>query len=143
MGDREIFSRRLDALAVSLARAAALGEQDEAAFLADAAVYDLADRYLHLAAEAAIDLANHWISDAGLRTPETNRDTFSVLEDAGEIPSALAEKLRGWASFRNVLVHQYANIDHRITYRAIREDLDDLHAFRRWALAKVEGDRAS
>ena len=115
---------------------------DEAAFLADAAVYDLADRYLHLAAEAAIDLANHWIADARLRTPETNRDAFSVLEEAGEISSGLAERLRGWAGFRNVLVHQYANIDHRIAYRAIRDDLGDLHAFRRWALEKAEGDAA-
>ena len=136
-GDALAAARR--PLAASLARVATLGELDEATFLAEAAVYDLADRYLHLAAEAAIDVANHWISDTGLRTPETNRDTFSVLEEAGEISSDLAERLRGWASFRNVLVHQYANIDHRISYRAIRDDLNDLHEFRRWALAKVEG----
>ena len=140
MVDREIFSRRLDALERYLTRAAALGEAGEAAFLADPAVYDLAERYLHLATEAAIDLANHWISDAGLRTPETNRDTFAILQEAGEVDAELAEKLRGRAGFRNVLVHLYANIDHRISYRAIRDDLGDLQALLRWAVAKAAAE---
>ena len=140
MVDQEIFSRRLDALERYLARAAALGEAGEAAFLADPAIHDLAERYLHLATEAAIDLANHWISDAGLRTPETNRDTFAILQEADEIDSELAQKLRGWAGFRNVLVHQYANIDHRVSYRAIRDDLVDLQAFRQWAVEKATNE---
>lgn len=115
---------------------------DIAVLMADAAVRDAGgvNRSIRrLAARLADPVPAERISDTGLRTPETNRDTFSVLEEAGEISSDLAERLRGWASFRNVLVHQYANIDHRISYRAIRDDLNDLHEFRRWALAKVEG----
>ena len=138
MVDQEIFSRRLDALNIYLDRAAALGTVDETTFLAERAVHDLAERYLHLATEAAIDVANHWISHLGLRTPETNRDTFSVLEEAGEVSSDLAEKLRGWAGFRNVLVRQYANIDHATSYRAICDHLGDLRSFAQWALAKAE-----
>ena len=140
MVDQEIFSRRLDALDSYLDRAAALGKVDETTFLADPAIHDLAERYLHLATEAAIDLANHWISTVGLRPPETNRDTFSVLEEAGEVSSDLAEKLRGWAGFRNVLVHQYANIDHATSYRAIRDHLGELRSFGQWALEKAESD---
>ena len=87
--------------------------------------------------EAAIDLANHWISDRGLRTPESNRDSFLVLEQAGELDSDLSRRLQGWAGFRNVLVHDYLTVDHRIAWRAIRHDLDDLDAFRRWALGKL------
>lgn len=46
--------------------------------------------------------------------------------------------LEGWAGFRNVLVHEYVNIDHRIAYAAIRNELDDLADFRAWALGKIE-----
>ena len=137
MVDREIFSRRLDALDLYLERAESLGAVSEAEFAETPAIHDLAERYLHLAMEAAIDLANHWIADRALRTPESNRDTFSVLEENGEIDAALAERLRGWAGFRNILVHQYANIDHRIAYRAIHEDLGDLAALRTWAAGKL------
>lgn len=137
MVDAEIFSRRLDALEGYLGRLRSLGEAAEPEYLAEPGIHDLAARYLHLAAEAAIDLANHWIADCGLRTPDSNRDAFTVLEEAGEIQAALAERMRGWAGFRNVLVHEYINIDHRIAYAAIRDELDDLEKFRSWGLGKL------
>ena len=137
MVDTEIFSRRLDALDDYLRRLKHLGRASEAEYLSDPTVHDLAARYLHLVTEAAIDLANHWISDRGLRTPESNRDSFLVLEQAGELDSDLSRRLQGWAGFRNVLVHDYLTVDHRIAWRAIRHDLDDLDAFRRWALGKL------
>ena len=137
MVDQEIFSRRLAALDDYLQKAQRLGEISEIEFKSNPAVYDLAERYLHLATEAAIDLANHWIADQSLRTPESNRDTFSVLEESGEIDPALAERLRGWAGFRNLLVHQYANLDHGVSYQAIQEDLEDLRALREWGLGKL------
>ena len=140
--DTAIFSKRLDALEDYLQRLRSLGEAGESEYLADPAIHDLAARYLHLAMEATIDIANHWISDAGLRTPDTNRDIFVVLEQAGEIERALSERLQDWAAFRNVLVHDYLTIDHGIAYSAIRDDLGDLDAFRRWALGKLDADEA-
>ena len=95
MVDTEIFSRRLDALDGYLGRLRSLGEAAEEEYLAEPGIHDLAARYLHLAIEAAIDLANHWIADHGFRTPDSNRDTFTVLEEAGEIEAALAERMRG------------------------------------------------
>ena len=124
MVDTEIFSRRLDALDDYLRRLKHLGRASEAEYLSDPTVHDLAARYLHLVTEAAIDLANHGISDL-------------VLEQAGELDSDLSRRLQGWAGFRNVLVHDYLTVDHRIAWRAIRHDLDDLDAFRRWALGKL------
>ena len=137
MVDTEIFSRRLDALESYLDRLRSLGEAQESDYLANPGIHDLAARYLHLAIEASIDIANHWIADQGLRTPESNRDTFTVLEDADEIGTALADRMRGWAGFRNILVHDYISIDHRIAYAAIRDELDDLAEFQTWALGKI------
>ena len=137
MVDAEIFSRRLAALDGYLDRLRSLGEAAEPEYLAEPGIHDLAARYLHLATEAAIDLANYWIADHGLRTPDSNRDSFTVLQETGEIDPALAERLRGWAGFRNVLVHEYVDLDHRIAYAAIRDELGDLADFRRWATSKL------
>ena len=142
MVDTAIFSRRLDALGDYLERLRRLGRADEADYLADRKIHDLAARYLHLAMEATIDIANHWISDVGLRTPDTNRDIFVVLQQAGEIDPALSDRLQSWAAFRNVLVHDYLTIDHGIAYRAIRDQLGDLDTFRRWALGKLDSDES-
>lgn len=138
MVDREIFSRRLDALHRYLARLRAFRDVDEAEFVREPALHDLAERYLHLAVEACLDLANHWIADRSLPTPDTNRDTFTVLERAGELPADLADRLRGWAGFRNILVHEYLAIDHGIAYQAIREELGDLERFAAWAAGRLE-----
>jgi uncharacterized protein YutE (UPF0331/DUF86 family) len=99
MVDREIFSRRLEALRGYLDKLAAFREVGEDEFVREAALHDLAERYLHLAVEASLDLANHRIAARGLRTPDANRDTFTVLEEAGELSGDLAERLRGWAGF--------------------------------------------
>jgi uncharacterized protein YutE (UPF0331/DUF86 family) len=137
MVDREIFSRRLEALHGYLRRLKAFREAELEEFLREAALHHLAERYLHLAVEAALDLANHWIADQALPTPDTIRDSFTGLEEAGELAPALADRLRGWAGFRNLLVHEYLEIDHGIAYRAIRDELGELEALSRWAAAKL------
>lgn len=137
MVDREIFSRRLEALVGYLEKLRAFLDAEEAEFVREPALHDLAERYLHLAVEASLDLGNHWIAERGLPAPEANRDTFTVLENAGELAPELAERLRGWAGFRNILVHEYLRIDHSIAYRAIRDELKDLESFVSWALGKL------
>ena len=67
----------------------------------------------------------------------SNRDSFTVLEEAGGLDVTLVERMRGWAGFRDVLVHDYITIDHRIAYAAILDELDDLVQFRTWALGKI------
>jgi uncharacterized protein YutE (UPF0331/DUF86 family) len=137
MVDREIFSRRLEALHGYLEKLRAFRDVGQDEFVREPALHDLAERYLHLAVEACLDLANHWIADRALRTPDANRDTFTVLEEAGELPGNLAERLRAWAGFRNILVHEYLVINHAIAYSAIRDELGDLEALARWAVGKL------
>jgi uncharacterized protein YutE (UPF0331/DUF86 family) len=60
-----------------------------------------------------------------------------VLEGANEISADLAHRLRGWAGFRNILVHQYLDIDHALARRAIIEDLADLEQLAAWAAGKL------
>lgn len=61
--------------------------------------------------ECVLDLGNQVIAEKQLSAPEANRDTFTRLEVAGEIVPELAARLRAWAGFRNILVHQYLDID--------------------------------
>lgn len=89
MVDREIFSRRLDALHGYLEKLRAFRDADEQEFVREPALHDLAERYLHLAVEACLDLANHWISDRRLPTPDANRDSFTTLERASELSPEL------------------------------------------------------
>jgi uncharacterized protein YutE (UPF0331/DUF86 family) len=138
MVDREIFSRRLAALRGYLEKLRAFQGTSEQEFRGSPAIHDLAERYLHLAMECVLDLGNHFVADQGLPTPETNQDTFTRLEQAGAIPPPLATRLRAWAGFRNILVHEYLDIDHGIAWQAIQKGLVDLESFASWATAQLD-----
>jgi len=138
MVDREVFSRRLAALRNYLEKLRAFQPTNEQEFRSTAALHDLAERYLHLAMECVLDLGNHFIADEGLPAPDTNQDTFTRLELAGVIPPDLAARLRSWAGFRNILVHEYLDIDHGIAWNAIQNDLGDLESFARWAITLLD-----
>ena len=137
MVDADIFAARIDALAHYLKRLQGFRDISREQFVADEDRHALAERFLHMAIEAALDLANHWISHAGLGVPESNAESFTALERAKEIPADLAERLRGWAKFRNVLVHEYVRINHEVSYRAIQGELGDLEALLAWAVTKL------
>lgn len=137
MVDQESFSRRLEALHGYLRKIRAFREVEQEEFVREPTLHDLAERYLHLAMECCLDLANHWIADNALPTPDANRDTFTVLERARELSPEAADEMRGWAGFRNILVHEYVEIDHSIVHRTIREDLGDLESFADWAARKL------
>lgn len=127
--DAEVLRRRLDHLLGNLERLKRFEGMEKAAFLADPAVHDLAERYLHLAVEACLDIANHFIADRGYEVPATYRDAFAILERHGDVEPGLARRLQGWAGFRNVLVHGYVDIDHGVSYDAVQRDLQDLRNF--------------
>lgn len=129
MVDRDVLSARLSALESYLAELRSFRERNRDEYVREAALHVLAERYLHLACEAVADLAHHVISDEGYRQPENYKDALEVLREEGLLDAALAERLKDWMGFRNVLVHLYLKIDHERTWRAIQEDLDHLEAF--------------
>lgn len=92
-------------------------------------VHRTVERTLHLAVEACLDMDRHIIAQKGFRTPEENRDVFIVLYDEKIVPSELLEKLTAMAGFRNLIVHNYAQIDHATVYSILKRHLDDFEAF--------------
>lgn len=98
-------------------------------FTAEPALHHLAERYLHLACEAVLDIAQHVIADQGYPQASSYRNAIEVLEEEGLIDEDLSGRLQRWMGFRNILVHLYLEIDHSRVYDAIREDLGDLEGF--------------
>jgi uncharacterized protein YutE (UPF0331/DUF86 family) len=95
-------------------------------FVREPALHHLAERFLHLACESVLDIAQHVIADQGYRQAQSYKDAMDVLCEERWIGRDLADRLKGWMGFRNILVHLYLEIDHGRTYDAIRDDLGDL-----------------
>ena len=122
---RAILSR-LQARQRELAAYAALTQEQ---YLADPrGVY--ASKYLLLTAiEDALAVANHVIASEGYRAPSDYPDAFRSLREAGVVDAVLAGRLEGIARFRNLLVHQYDDVDDRRVHAILRQDREDLDGF--------------
>ena len=95
---------------------------------------------LQLAAQAALDVASHIVSDQRLGEPETNRQLFDLLEGAGWVAPQLARSMREIAGFRNVVVHGYEKVDLRIVADVLRNRLGDLLDFVESVRARLGAD---
>ena len=87
------------------------------------------ERYLYLATQSAIDLAEAIISFKGLRKPSTLGESFSILCENGIVSAELTQKLIPMAGFRNVIAHDYTKIDYDKVYHVLHHGLQDLEAF--------------
>lgn len=90
---------------------------------------------LQRACELCIDIANHLIKAKKLGLPQDSRDSFSLLRHGGLIDEGTMVTLQAMVGFRNILVHQYRQIDWDILVDIIENRLDGLLAFANTALA--------
>lgn len=106
-------------------------------FLADEDRRDVASFHLFLAIQECIDLAVHWVADAGWGAPDDAASTFLLLADRQAIDRELAEGLRSAAGLRNLIAHGYATVDHARILNEYREGIADLRRFLAAAAAEA------
>lgn len=91
------------------------------------------ERYLYLAVQATIDLAEAIIAYKNLRKPTTMSEAFYILNEEKIIPQDLTEKMVKMTGFRNVIAHDYEKINYDILYEVLQKGLKDIDNF----LAKI------
>lgn len=87
------------------------------------------EHQLHTAIEAVINIAEHIVAGLNLGHVDTAKDTLKILVKSKIIPAELGERLGDAADMRNILVHQYFEIDIKKITMAVTKDLNDLRAF--------------
>lgn len=87
------------------------------------------ERYLYLAVQATIDLAEAVISHKNWRKPSSMGETFEILKEEKIIPAALASELIKMVGFRNIITHDYGEIDYNIVYDILHNKSDDIKKF--------------
>jgi uncharacterized protein YutE (UPF0331/DUF86 family) len=126
--DRERIERRLMKLEQTVRKLKEIATYSWEDYNQNEGLKDRAERNLQLAAQSCIDLANHLIADLGFRSPLTYAESFTVLREEGIISPDLAETMQKIAGFRNILVHDYLEIDQQIVYTTLNK-LQDFREF--------------
>ncbi|MFZ0256129.1 MAG: DUF86 domain-containing protein [Gammaproteobacteria bacterium] len=92
------------------------------------------ERLLERIVMRAIDVNEHLITELATGQEENitrlaYRDTFLRLADLGAYDKSFAESICQSAGLRNILVHDYNDVDHRILHASIRTCLQDYHRY--------------
>jgi uncharacterized protein YutE (UPF0331/DUF86 family) len=87
------------------------------------------ERYLYLALQAAIDLAEAVISFKNFRKPTTMAESFTILSEEGIISEEFAQQLVKMVGFRNIIAHDYEEINYDIVYDILHHRLKDIEKF--------------
>jgi uncharacterized protein YutE (UPF0331/DUF86 family) len=87
------------------------------------------ERYLYLVSQAAIDLAEAFIAFKTFRKPTSMSESFYVLNEEKILDLDLMEKMIKMTGFRNVIAHDYEEVDYGIVKEVLDNGLDDIVAF--------------
>ena len=125
----EATPRRLIALREAIRDLSRTEAREADRLLTDRVLRAAVERWLQVAIEACIDLATAVIAEEGWTPPEHARSAFKTLAAHGLIAPELARKLGSAAGLRNLIVHDYADLDVDRMALVVAHDVADLEAF--------------
>lgn len=86
------------------------------------------ERYLYLAVQATIDLAEAVIAYKCFRKPTTMSEAFDILNEENFISPRLTAELVKMVGFRNIITHDYDKIDYDILYNVLKKGRKDIES---------------
>ena len=129
MVSQESITRRLQKLEEYISLLERLREHPKKAILSDPFVYGNVERYLQLAIQTVIDISNYILAEKKVRGINEYRDALERLGAEGIIPEKLASRIVPMAGLRNILVHEYLDVDREKLYDILHHHLSDLKEF--------------
>jgi len=108
--------------------------QDE--FLGDLDLQEIILFNLQMAIQNCVDLSAHIISDEELGIAGSTGEMFYLLQENGYLSPELTEKMVAAAGFRNIIAHEYGNLDLKQVYQIANQDINDVELFIKAILKK-------
>lgn len=134
----EVLINKAATIERCVARAREEYSRDPGTFANDFTRQDAAILNIQRACEAALDMGQHLIRRDKLGIPQSARDVFTLLAQAGWINDHLATALKHMVGFRNIAVHDYQTLQLAITVAIIEQHLDE---FLQYSKALIQHDK--
>lgn len=92
-------------------------------------VYWAVQHGLQLCIQAVLDIASHLVAALGGPIAEDYRGHILTLGNLEVVPRSFADRIAAMAGFRNVLVHEYLDVDLAEVHRVLTQNLGDFEEF--------------
>jgi len=130
--DEQLVAQKLESLRRCIQRVESRLPENLDSLLDDLDAQDIISLNLTRAVQMCVDIASHWLAEHTEATaPKTMGQAFDALAQSGVIDPELAVRLRKSVGFRNVMVHNYDDVNWEIVYSICRNHLVDFREFAR------------
>ena len=131
---KEFVKRKLQLIAEDLGRLQFFQDHSLEEISGDFVKLAAVERLLERIVMRAIDINEHLISQLADAREEritrlTYRDTFLKLVGIGALPAEFAESIATSVGLRNILVHDYNDVDRKIVHSSISSCLSDYQEY--------------
>lgn len=96
------------------------------------------ERILQVSIECMIHICGLMVIGLRLGLPAEEDDLFEKLEQARIITSRRKQTLKKMKDFRNILVHEYGEVDDMIVYEVPQNNLNDFETFKEEILQAIK-----
>ena len=126
MLSREFINRKFDLIVEDIQSLRRFAQLDIEAYLEKPENEVLAERYLERIINRLIDVNYHIVKEVGGYAPTGYSESFRDMGQLKILPNDFAYKLVDVGGFRNILVHDYDEIDESQVYANIKACLEDV-----------------
>ena len=89
----------------------------------------IVERNLQLAIECCVDIAELLIISGRLKKADDGKDAIIIVGEAGIIDKEFAREFSKTVGFRNLLIHEYLDIDYQKVAENLKSNLEDFEVF--------------
>lgn len=124
-----IIKKKVNAIQFSLGRINKYRYLSLEEFLEDDDAKDIVAHNLFLALQNIIDIGTHIIADANWEEPNFLADIPDILAKEGVIAIESVKPLKAMIGLRNLIAHEYGDLDFMTIYQIVQDDLGDINGF--------------
>ena len=127
--DPDVVERRLAKILEEIEFLKSIRTQQLKEFLNDGKSLRSTAKAIETIVQSIIDISSHIVAQNHWGVTDTYRTTIALLAKNKVIPEELSDNLQQVVAMRNILVHQYLDIDFRIVWESLDELVLDTPKF--------------
>jgi len=135
---KEDVQNKLDIIPENLEKLEILRGMGYEEFTSDFRNIDSALHRFQTSIQALVDIGGYIIASLGLRAPGASGEVIDILVEHGLLNAAQRDRYISMIQFRNRIVHFYNDIDLKILYQILQEEVVDIRELYRTLILIIE-----
>jgi len=128
MVNPSIITKRVEQIEKHLVRISSFASLSHEAFFGNSVAQDVVEYNLFQIVNHLIDIFQHTVVDEEYGFPETAYETAQILFKKGILSQEDVEIFKQMVGFRNVVGHDYINVNKEIVYQILTQGEKDIRA---------------